>query len=599
MTNKYSEEEIDRSYLDKNLPIEQRVQSLIAQMNLEEKAGMLFHSMLPMGKTGELSKEDSVANTPTIDEFVNELKINHFNVLGSIENPQQMANWYNDLQKKAENTRLGIPVTISTDPRHAFTDNIGASFSAGSFSSWPESLGLAALQSEELVEKFADIVRQEYISVGFRVALHPQIDISTDSRWARQSQTFGEDPDLVSKLGAAYVRGLQGKELNETSVAAMVKHFPGGGPQKDGEDPHFPYGREQVYPGENTFELHLEPFKAAFAAGASQTMPYYGMPVGTKYEEVGFNFNKQVLTDLLRNQLGFEGIVCADWGVITDSEVAGDIQQARAWGVEKLSRIERVKKALNAGVDQFGGEYCTDLVIELVKNGEISEERIDESVRRLLTEKFRLGLFDEQRYVDVDKAEQIVGADKFQELGMKAQSQSVTVLTNHENTLPISRKVKLYVEGISEDVAKKYGVVVDSVEDADLAILRINAPYETRETAFENFFHAGSLDFSEKAVKHIKHIAATVPTIVDVFLDRPAILTEFSEDVAALVVTFGTNDEALLKALTGEVAPQGKLPFDLPRSMAAVEESREDTPFDTKNPLFKFGDGLKITDEPT
>ncbi len=215
------------------------------------------------------------------------------------------------------------------------------------------------------------------------MALHPQVDLATEPRWARQSATFGEDPDLTSRLGAAYIRGFQGSELGPDSVATMTKHFPGGGPQKDGEDPHFPYGREQVYPG-GQFETHLKPFEAAFDAGTSQIMPYYGMPVGTEYEEVGFGFNKSVITGLLRERYGFDGIVCTDWGLISDGEIGGQPFPARAWGVEHLSPRERMRKVLDAGADQFGGESIPDLLIDLVRSGELAEERLDVSARRLL-----------------------------------------------------------------------------------------------------------------------------------------------------------------------------------------------------------------------
>ncbi|MFJ9060484.1 glycoside hydrolase family 3 N-terminal domain-containing protein [Streptomyces sp. NPDC102409] len=135
------------------------------------------------------------------------------------------------------------------------------------------------------------------VAVGIRLALHPQIDLATEPRWSRTSGTFGEDADLTSRLVAAYLEGLRGPggQLGADSVAAMVKHFPGGGSQLDGEDAHFACGREQVYPG-GFFDYHLEPFKAALAAGATQIMPYYGMPVGTPYEEVGFGFNKGIIS---------------------------------------------------------------------------------------------------------------------------------------------------------------------------------------------------------------------------------------------------------------------------------------------------------------
>ncbi|WP_290473134.1 glycoside hydrolase family 3 N-terminal domain-containing protein, partial [Leifsonia sp. 71-9] len=431
---------VDPTYRDASLPVEERVENLLGQMTLEEKAGLFFQTMISMSQDGGLAPGDPMFGLPSNEEYVIGAGMTHFNVLGSAPTAELMAQWHNALQELAASTRLGIPVTISTDPRHSFSDNPLAGMMAGPFSSWPESIGLAATRDEELVERFGDIARQEYTAVGIRVALHPQIDLATEPRWGRQVATFGEDPELTSRLGAAYIRGFQGAELGPDSVATMTKHFPGGGPQMDGEDAHFAYGREQVYPG-GQFELHLKPFEAAFEAGTSQIMPYYGMPVGTEYEEVGFGFNKSVITGLLRERYGFDGIVCTDWGLISDSEIMGQPFPARAWGVEHLSPRERMKKVIEAGADQFGGEAIPDLLIDLVRSGEISEERIDVSARRLLREKFVLGLFDAP-LVDVEKAGRIVGSAAFREAGEAAQRASITVLTNRASgdggpTLPL------------------------------------------------------------------------------------------------------------------------------------------------------------------
>ena len=588
---------VDPTYRDASLPVEERVENLLGQMTLEEKAGLFFQTMISMSQDGGLAPADPMFGLPSNEEYVIGAGMTHFNVLGSAPTAELMAQWHNALQELAATTRLGIPVTISTDPRHSFSDNPLAGMMAGPFSSWPESIGLAATRDEELVERFGDIARQEYTAVGIRVALHPQIDLATEPRWGRQVATFGEDPELTSRLGAAYIRGFQGAELGPDSVATMTKHFPGGGPQMDGEDAHFAYGREQVYPG-GQFELHLKPFEAAFEAGTSQIMPYYGMPVGTEYEEVGFGFNKSVITGLLRERYGFDGIVCTDWGLISDSEIMGQPFPARAWGVEHLSPRERMKKVIEAGADQFGGEAIPDLLIDLVRSGEISEERIDVSARRLLREKFVLGLFDAP-LVDVEKAGRIVGSAAFREAGEAAQRASITVLTNRASgdgvpTLPLPAGSRLYVEGIDPAVAGEYGTVVGTPAEADYAIVRTHAPFEVRATTFENFFHQGSLDFTEEAVEHLRSLAAAVPTIVDVHLDRPAILTPFVDAPAAIVANYGANARALLDVLTGAATPSGALPFDLPSSMAAVEASREDVPFDTKDPLFRFGHGLSL-----
>jgi beta-glucosidase len=583
----------DRPWLDASLPVAERVELLLAEMTLEEKAGLLFQTMITMGEDGELAEADPVFGLPSNREYVLEKGMTHFNLLGVAPTAGAIARWHNKLQELAASTRLGIPVTISTDPRHSFTENPGAAMLAGPFSQWPDALGLAATRDAALVERFGDIARQEYTAVGIRVALHPQVDLATEPRWSRALQTFGEDAELSGELGAAYIRGFQnGASFGPGAVSAMVKHFPGGGPQKDGEDPHFAYGREQVYPG-GQFELHLKPFEAAFEAGVRQVMPYYGMPVGTEYEEVGFGFNKSVLIGLLRERYGFDGIVCTDWGLVNDAAIFGQPFPARAWGVEHLTPAERVLKILDAGADQFGGEACPELVVELVGEGRIAEDRLDVSARRLLREKFLLGLF-ENPYVDAEAADAIVGSAQFRAEGDAAQRASITVLANRDAALPFARGAKLYVEGIAPEAAAAYGQVVASPAEADVAILRLQAPFEQRETMFENFFHAGSLEFPAEVLAHIAEVAAAVPTVVDVFLDRPAILGPVVETAHAVVGNWGASATALLDVLSGAAPAQGKLPFDIPWSMAAVEASRPDVPFDTAEPLFRFGHGLSL-----
>lgn len=577
-----------RPWLDASLPVDDRVQLLLDEMTVEEKAGLFFHTMIAIG---DLDEANPIFGTPSAREFIDVKQMTHFNLLGAAPTGREIAAWQNELQRLAASTRLGIPVTLSTDPRHSFSENPGASILAGPFSQWPETLGLAATRDPELVERFADIARQEYTAVGLRVALHPQVDLATEPRWARQTATFGEDAELAGILGAAYIRGFQGASFGQGSVSTMTKHFPGGGPQKDGEDPHFPYGREQVYPG-GAFELHLKPFQDALAAGTRQMMPYYGMPVGTEYEEVGFGFNRSVITGLLRERFGFDGLVCTDWGLINDAEIFGQPFPARAWGVEHLTVRERMIKVLDAGADQFGGEDCPELLVELVADGSISEHRLDVSARRILREKFELGLFEDP-FVDEDAADEIVGRADFRAAGEAAQRASITVLTN-TGALPFTVGLKLYVEGIDPAVATSYGEVVEDPRDADLAVIRIQAPFEQRDTTFENFFHAGSLDFADEVVDHVRELAAVVPTVVDVLADRPPILQPITDLASAVTVNWGVSGAALLDVLSGVVSAEGRLPFDLPRSMRAVVDSRPDVPFDTEDPLFRFGHGLSL-----
>ena len=577
-------------YEDPRCPIDERVEDLLQQMMLEEKAGMMFQAMIGMNKDGTILEKTGMWPLPQTSDMIARRLMNHFNTLQGSD-PRHMAEWHNRIQKLAEQTRLGIPITISTDPRHAFSNNPLAGMMAGSFSQFPEPTGLAATRDVNLVQQFADIARQEYLAVGIRLALHPMVDLATEPRWCRVNGTFGEDAELTSAMTAAYIRGFQGKTLGKDSVACMTKHFPGAGPQKDGEDAHFPYGREQVYPGDN-FDYHLKPFEAAFQAGTAQIMPYYGMPVGTPLEEVGFSFNKDVITGLLRGKYGFDGVVCTDWGLLTSMNILGrEVMPARAWGVEHLSKMERAQKILDAGVDQFGGEACPDVIVQLVREGKVSEERIDQSIRRLLRDKFRLGLFDNP-YVDVDAAERIVGQPEFRKVGELAQRKSIVLLKNEKQTLPLKSGLKIYVENIKPDAVKGYGEVVSDPSKADIAILRLSAPYEKRKGLMEGYFHAGDLDFKEPEKTRILNILNQVPSVVDIYFERPAVIPEIAEKSAAVLANFGANDAAVLDIIFGKFEPQGKLPFELPSSMEAVRKQKEDLPHDSEHPLFPFGHGL-------
>ncbi len=434
-------------YHDPSLAPAARANDLVARMTLEDKAGQMFQTIVAVGP---IDTPVTAFGLPSLASLAINHRISYLYVVGGADDPREFAQWVNSGQELALRSGLGIPITFSTDPRHGFVDNPAASALSSMFSLWPESIGLAALRSPETVERFADIVRQEYVSVGLRSALHPQIDVATEPRWSRAGATFGEDAELTAELAAAYVRGLQGERLGSTSVSAMAKHFPGGGPQKDGEDPHFTYGKEQVYPGGN-FRYHLKPFIAAIEAGVAEIMPYYGMPVGTEYEEVGFAFNKAIITDLLRRQLGFDGVVCTDFGLLTDAVILGSDMPARAWGLESLTRQERIIRLLDAGVDQFGGEMCTEELISAVRLGRVEESRLDESVVRLLTQKFELGLF-ENPLADEQQAIAIAGNAEFRAEGDRAQRASMTLLTNRENegipTLPVTGPRRVYAENI-------------------------------------------------------------------------------------------------------------------------------------------------------
>ncbi len=591
-------------YEDVTQTVAARIDDLIAKMSVAEKAGLMFINIAIVNDDASLeyvpgSGPGRWAPIPVIDGQ----RLSHFNVGNIPDDPALFAQWQNNLQRYAEaDTRLGIPITIASDPRHHFSTNIYA-FSSIGFSQFPETLGLAAIGDIDLVERFTNIVRQEYVAVGIRLALHPQVDLATEPRWSRINGGFGEDARLSADIARAYVRGLQGDTLSAASVAAMTKHFPGGGPQAEGLDPHFVFQKGQIYPG-GMFDYHLLPFEAALEAGTAAIMPYYGVPTGQTSENVGMSFNKEIITGLLRDHYNFDGVVCADWGIITDRTMSnGYLWPGRAWGVEHLTRVQRVRKALDAGVDQFGGETASDLVVELVESGEISEARLDISARRILRMKFELGLFDNP-YVDVDAVAAAVGKAEWRQLGHESQMRAMTLLKNSGTdsgaVLPLQTgSLSVYAEGIDPSVISPYASIADSPEQADVAILRINTPWYPVESdnPFAKAFHHGDLDFNGERKQKIRTLLQTVPTVVVIYLDRPAVIPEIVAGAVAVVADYGASDRAVAEVLFGIATPQGKLPFELPSSMAAVRDQDADVPGDSENPLFEGGFGLAYQQE--
>jgi len=584
------------AYEDYRVNIEDRITNLIGQMNLEEKAGAMFITMAAMKGDGSLSETQSIMNPISFVVEGNSAMLlgkhmNHFNTIQSTS-PEAMVVWHNHIQKLAERSRLGIPVTLATDPRHGVPNAPGASIYSPFYSSWPSTLGLAATRDSALVRAFGDIARQEYKALGFRLSLSPMADLATEPRWGRINGTFGEDAELAATMTKAYILGFQGDTINENSVECMVKHFSGGGPQEDGRDAHFPPGR-QVYKG-NNFNYHLIPFvKGAFAAAAAQVMPYYGIPMGQTSENVGFGYNKDIVTGLLRNKYHFEGIVCTDWALVTDGKIFGyTLKPASAHGVENLTAKQRVEKIINAGADMFGGEALPNLVIELVKEGKIAEKRIDSSIRRILKEKFRLGLFDHP-YLD-PAGVKVLNNTGFAAKGIEAQQKSLVLLKNDANILPLKASTKIFLEGFSKEEIKGYSNLVNDVAAAEVIILKIGTPDNAGNEKYilQKLFNHGSLAFSEKEEARLLKIIQSKPTITVINLQRPAVIPGINKYSKALIADFSSQDNVIVDLIMGKFKPTGKLPFELPSSMEEVLKQKEDMPYDTKNPLYKFGAGI-------
>ena len=575
-------------YEDHRLDAQTRTNDLLSKMSIEEKVGQMFHP--PFILKPDLLMflyEVAIRGNKLTETHIVEDNITHFNLYGN-PSPFELGSEINHLQKIASRTRLGIPITISSDPIHEVPKGGGiASFSVDGFSKWPSQLGFAATQDSGLVKKFAEIVREEYLAVGIRTALHPMSDLATDPRWARNFGTFGSNANLSSDMTLAYMDGFQGKNINNDSVLTMVKHFPGGGPQEDGLDAHLFSGRNQIYPG-NNFNYHLIPFKKAIKNNLKVIMPYYGVPVGQTNEEVAMAFNDYIISDLLRNDLGYDGVICSDWGIIT----------GRHWGVGDLSIEERYKKSLQAGIDQYGGENNPSYILNLVKNNNVSEQRINESVRKILVNKFELGLFDNP-YVDEDMIHKRVNTIENIKAGIEAQRRSIVLLEN-DGVLPLKQETKIFVDGLDKNIATEFGKLVGNIEDADIVIMYIHTVFNGNQEsglnrAFDNFlstlFPNGDLNFNDEILSKVRNYSAEKDLIVVVDLNRPAILASIKDNISGLIGTFGVEDRVIFEGLYGEFNPSGKLPFDIPSSMESVLNQKEDLPDDALNPTYRYGYG--------
>ena len=522
---------LDR-YEDWRLSVEERAKDLASKMTVEQIAGLMLysrHQALPAGVAGYNMGTyngkvfpDSKAKASDLNDqqklFLKDDNLRHV-LLTSVQSPEIAAIWNNNAQAFVEGIGLGIPANNSSDPRH--TALATSEFNAGAggkISMWPDGLGMAATFDPKIVEQFGQIAAQEYRALGIATALSPQIDLGTEPRWYRISMTFGESPLLTTDMGRAYIDGFQTSYGNAEikdgwgykSVNAMVKHWPSGGAEEGGRDGHWAYGKFTVYPG-NNLQQHIDPFvNGAFklngkTSKASAVMPYYTITFNQdkKYKEnVANGFSKYIITDLLRDKYGYDGVVCTDWLVTGDEGKTPNLFAGKPWGAEALSIAERHYKVLMAGVDQFGGNNDKKPVLEAYQMGvkEYGEKfmraRFERSAVRLLKNIFRVGLF-ENPYLNVDETKAIVGNAEFMKAGYDAQLKSVVLLKNKGNVLPQKERQTVYIPKIytaptkdwwgiytaakldypvNMDLVKKYYKVTDVPEQADFAIVFVSSP---------------------------------------------------------------------------------------------------------------------------
>ncbi len=481
-------------YEDWRRSVDERVEDLVARMTVEEKAGMMLINTLNPDCNGAVGQ--------TAFNYINEQKMSRFILRSTVianptctgsggqVSPASMAKFTNAVQSMEESTRLGIPAVFKSnarnhydkDPRVGINEGTG-----GAFTEFPKESGLAAATlgagDMSVIRNFATVMGNEWKAIGLRGMYGYMADLATEPRWNRVHETFTEDPDLAADIMTTLVQTLQGPVVKDgtsitpdSAVALTLKHFPGHGPQFQGLDSHYSFGKRQVFPG-NNFANHVKPFKAAIDAGVSSIMPNYsiitnGSYDGMTFEQVGSSFSKNVVTDLLRGKLGFQGYANSDTGVIED----------RAWGMEKNSVSERVAAAINVGTDTLSGFSTNKTITDLVGAGLISEERVTEAARRMLKEQFKLGLF-ENPYVDDSQAAAAVGSDANRAVGLDIQRKSVVLLQNEDmgggvKALPLKTAgMKVYTMGLANEDVAQYGFasVTNGEQDAAGATLAKDA----------------------------------------------------------------------------------------------------------------------------
>lgn len=494
-------------YEDWRLPSAARAADLVRRMSLEEKAGLMLIDTLNSACGGAVTtRTPASGTTPAYEDltgdYLDKQQMRRFilrNNVGTVGDcsgstptitAREAATYTNSVQERAERSRLGIPVLFKSNARNHIDPDprTGINVAVDGMSAFPKEAGIAAAALGEqarrtgratdgdmrVVQRFSDVMGGEWAAIGLRGMYGYMADLSTEPRWYRTHETFTENADLGANIMTSLIGTLQGTQKENgtaltpnSRVALTMNHFPGGGPQELGLDPHYSFGKTQVYPGGN-FAYHLKPFEAAIDAGVSSIMPYYGVPMNVTYEgktfrQTGFAFSSEIVNGLLRDSLGFDGYVNSDTGIITD----------RAWGLEDKTVPQRVAAALNGGTDTLSGFHDSSTITNLVKDGLVTQARVDLAATRLLTPLFAMGLF-ENPYVDVDRAEQVVGSARNKAVGLDVQRTSAVLLKNDRvssrgrgrhgqtvNALPLSKGETLYMMGtFDRRVIESYGYTV-------------------------------------------------------------------------------------------------------------------------------------------
>ncbi len=628
-------------------PVNKKVKDLVSKMTLEEKVGQMAQVTLDVitkGKDRFSSFEPVELDPKVMADAFDKYKVG--SILNTANNRARTPEeWYKIISgiQKVGKGRLNIPIIYGVDAIHGTTYTAGATF-------FPQQIGQAASRNLDLIKKGAQITAYETRASGIPWNFSPVLDLGPDPRFPRIWETYGEDPFLTSEIGKVVIKGYEGDDNNISSpfnVASCLKHFIGYQVAASGKDRTPAYISDQALR-----EYHLPPFKAAIDAGAHTIMINSGLING-----IPVHANYKILTELLRNELGFKGVVVTDWG---------DIENLYARDRVATSNKEAVMMAINAGIDMSMIAYkyepfCDDL-IALVKEGKVKQSRIDEAVTRILTLKYQLGLFDTPvtNYKDYPK----FGSKEFEDAAYQATVESITLLKNNNNILPLKKSTKVLVTGPNansmrtlnggwsyswqgekvEDFAAKYNTIVEAVQNknglknttfipgvsykmdgkyfeeyADKMDEAIAAAKDADVIVFcvgENTYtevpgNLSDLYLSDLQTEYAKKLAATgKPVILILNEGRPRIISKFEPLIQGILMAYlpgNFGGDALANILFGDENPSGKLPFNYPKfpnSLANYNhkpsESRSVVEgvynYDADyNPQYEFGFGLSYT----
>ena len=585
-------------YEDWRLTAEERADDLLSQMDVDQQVYQMVHLTLVSKKDSWFTKNNVgfalvyeyifEAEEPDEDEDEDEEDEEDGEDEGPLSNAKNAAILTNEIQEMSEASDFGIPIIFSMDTE------AGAAFVKDA-TYLPDEINQGAANDAELVAELNRVLKEELMAAGVRMALSPDADLITDPRWGRNQECYSEDTEVVQNLIKAAVIALQGENgLDKNSVIATVKHFPGAGAQTGGVD------GTPLTISEDSLELHLAGFKAGIEAGAAAIMPYGYSTVpylGGDAVDNSADQSAVVMTDLLRGQLGYEGIIQTDWGL-------------------------NFSGAANAGADILGGAGVRSMQQVL---DEVPEEKITEACRRILVMKFKLGLF-ENPYVDEDAADEIIGSEEHRAIAKEAAAKSFT-LVKYENAASLegqkfivagmlaedlrclssgwTAKEPVELEGttILEALTEKAGeenityIAEASEVPADLSGVTAVVVVGEKSGTHDPAWGASTLEFPEEQVELVNALdKAGANVVAVVVMNRAYVLTPVAEaaDSVLLVYRPGVTSgaEAVADCLFGETAITGRLPFQIPATMDQVLAQREDMPKDIVNPLYEYGFGI-------